>query len=158
LIEVEPPRQPLGVFVLNAMAFKHYKYFIDRAHLMQFACFECRKSFKRKLGREHYACPQCGKEMCEMGRQFKAPALDDVKQWRKVKALVRGGITFHSQCLYSLRNMPKVLRELRRLFDECECRNLLRARAYFRQHHVSAGNNSPLDGDDATIRCRVSAG
>jgi DNA-directed RNA polymerase subunit RPC12/RpoP len=94
------------------MAFKHYKYFIDREPLMQFACFECRKSFKRKLGRETYACPQCGKEMCEMGRQFKAPRLDDVKQWRKVEALVRGGITFHSQRLHSLRNMPKVLREV----------------------------------------------
>ena|SRR5258706_5412439 len=92
------------------MAFKHYKYFIDREPLMQFACFECRKSFKRKLGRETYICPQCEKEMCEMGRQFKAPKLDDVKQWRKVEALVRGGITFHSQRLYSLRNMPKVLR------------------------------------------------
>jgi DNA-directed RNA polymerase subunit RPC12/RpoP len=94
------------------MAFKHYKYFIDREPLMQFACFECRKSFKRKLGRETYVCPQCGKEMREMGRQFKAPKLDDVKQWRNVEALVRGGITFHSQRLHSLRNMPKVLREV----------------------------------------------
>jgi len=94
------------------MAFKHYKYFIDREPLMQFACFECRKSFKRKLGRGTYACPQCGNRMWEMGRQFKAPKLDDLKQWRKVEALVRGGITFHSQRLYSLRNMPKVLREV----------------------------------------------
>ena len=94
------------------MAFKHYKYFIESDPLMQFACFECRKSFKRKLGREAYACPQCGKDMCEMGRQFKAPKLDDVKQWQKVEALVQGGITFHSQRLYSLRNMPKVLREV----------------------------------------------
>jgi hypothetical protein len=94
------------------MAFKHYKYFGDREPLMQVACFECRKSFKRKLGRETYACPQCGKPMCEMGRQFKAPKVDDVKQWRKVQALIRGGITFHSQRLSSLRNMPKVLREV----------------------------------------------
>jgi hypothetical protein len=50
--------------------------------------------------------------MWEMGRQFKAPKLDDVKQWRKVEALVRGDITFHSQRLYTLRNMPKVLREV----------------------------------------------
>jgi len=50
--------------------------------------------------------------MREMGRQFKAPKLDDVKQWRKVEALVQGGITFHSQRLYSLCNMPKVLREV----------------------------------------------
>jgi DNA-directed RNA polymerase subunit RPC12/RpoP len=102
----------VGRLCLNPMAFKHYKYFIDREPLMQFACFECRKSFKRKLGRETYACPQCGKPMCEMGRQFKAPKLDDAKQWRKVEALVRGGITFNSQRLYSLRNMPKVLREV----------------------------------------------
>jgi hypothetical protein len=94
------------------MAFKHYKYFIEREPLMQFACFGCRKSFKRKVGRETYTCPQCGQKMCEMGRQFKAPKLDDAKQWRKVEALVQGGITFHSQRLYSLRNMPKVLREV----------------------------------------------
>ena len=97
---------------LNLMAFKHYKYFIDREPLMQFACFECQKSFKRKLGHENYACPQCGKSMCEMGHQFKAPAQTDVKQWRKVEALVRGGVTFHSQRLFSLRNMPKVLRQV----------------------------------------------
>ena len=97
---------------LNLMVFKHYKYFIDREPLMRFACFECRKSFKRELKREPYACPQCGNPMFEMGRQFKAPAQTDVKQWRKVEALVRGGITFHSQRLYSLRNMPKVLREV----------------------------------------------
>jgi hypothetical protein len=53
-----------------------------------------------------------GAEMTEMGRQFKAPAQTDVKQWRNVEALVRGGITFHTQRLYSLRNMPKVLREV----------------------------------------------
>ena len=89
---------------------------------MQFACFDCRKSFKRKLAAvrktEHPpACPQCSKEMWEMGRQFKAPSQDDIKQWRKVEALVRGGITFHSQRLYHLRNMPKVLREVAPSFE-----------------------------------------
>jgi DNA-directed RNA polymerase subunit RPC12/RpoP len=98
--------------LFESYGLQNYKYFIDGEPLMQFACFECRKSFKRKLGRETYACPQCGKPMREMGRQFKAPKLDDVKQWRKVEALVRGGITFHSRRLYSLRNMSKVLREV----------------------------------------------
>ncbi len=50
--------------------------------------------------------------MWEMGRQFKAPRQNDVKQWRKVEALVRSGITFHTQRHYHLRQMPKVLREV----------------------------------------------
>ena len=63
-----PVNSDVGRLCLNPMAFKHYKYFIDREPLMQFACFACRKSFKRKLGRETYLCPQCGKPMREMGR------------------------------------------------------------------------------------------
>src|SRR4030095_13375126 len=99
------------------MAFKHHKYFVDSGVMMQFACFDCRQSFKRKLTPVRQtnnapSCPQCAKEMWEMGRQFKAPLRDDVKQWRKVEALVRGGITFHSQRLDHLRNMPKALREV----------------------------------------------
>jgi hypothetical protein len=99
------------------MAYKHHKYSSDPVLMMPFACFECRKSFKRKLTWSRkttnaQACPQCRKEMCEMGRQFKAPAQTDTKQWRKVEALVRGGITFHSKLLHRLRNMPKVVREV----------------------------------------------
>lgn len=99
------------------MAYKHYKYFVDPPHLMQFACFQCRKSYKQRLSfvrlRKHSPlCPECSAEMWEMGRQFKAPKQSDVKQWRKVEALVRNGITFHSQRLSHMRPMPKVLREV----------------------------------------------
>jgi predicted RNA-binding Zn-ribbon protein involved in translation (DUF1610 family) len=99
------------------MPYKHYSYFIDPPNMMQFACFDCRKSFKQRLSFSRQAnkfltCPECGKAMWEMGRQFKAPKQSDVKQWRKVEFLVRKGITFHTQRNYKFRNMPKVLREV----------------------------------------------
>jgi hypothetical protein len=50
--------------------------------------------------------------MWEMGRQFKAPKQNNVKQWRKVEKLIRNGVTFHSQRFSHMRPMPKVLREV----------------------------------------------
>jgi hypothetical protein len=56
--------------------------------------------------------------MWEMGRQFKAPKQTDIKQWQKVEALVRAGITFHRQRLYQYRNMPELLREVAQFVEE----------------------------------------
>jgi hypothetical protein len=50
--------------------------------------------------------------MWEMGRAFKAPKQDDVKQWRKVEALVRNGITFHSYGSHGWGRFPMVLSEV----------------------------------------------
>ena len=50
--------------------------------------------------------------MWEMGRTFKARKQDDVKQWRKVEALVRNGITFHSYGSHGLGKFPRVLNEV----------------------------------------------
>ncbi len=74
-----------------------------------FACFECRKVFKQtcrwelpahlqlKPGEERICkCPQCGKPMADMGRDFKAPKNKDLKQWKKVQILYEHGFTFHS--------------------------------------------------------------
>jgi hypothetical protein len=50
--------------------------------------------------------------MWEMGRTFKAPKQDDVKQWRKVEALVRNEITFHSYGSHGWGKFPRVLNEV----------------------------------------------
>jgi DNA-directed RNA polymerase subunit RPC12/RpoP len=70
-----------------------------------YACFECRKTFKRKLmwdiQRDHNdkveaKCPQCGTLMANMGLDFAAPKKDNLKQWTHIKTLYKVGITFHS--------------------------------------------------------------
>jgi hypothetical protein len=75
-------------------------------HKWHFACFECRKAFKRKLlidltGKNDYQvtpakCPQCGSLMANMGKDFEAPKMTDIKVWDHVKTLYEVGITFHS--------------------------------------------------------------
>jgi hypothetical protein len=88
-------------------------------YLMQHACFECRKAFKRYVTYgpneeplPEPLCPECGRTMEEMGRAFKAPKQDDIKQWRKVEALVRNGITFHSYGSHGWGKFPTVLNEV----------------------------------------------
>jgi hypothetical protein len=87
-------------------------------YLMQHACFECRKAFKQDIPylpnaepRPDPVCPECGGKMWEMGGTFRAPKQSDVKQWRKVEALVTSGITFHSYGSHGLGKFPKLLNE-----------------------------------------------
>jgi DNA-directed RNA polymerase subunit RPC12/RpoP len=86
---------------------------------MQHACFECRKAFKQNIdylpeeqSRPEPVCPECGGKVWEMGRTFKAPKQDDVKQWRKVESLVRNDITFHSYGSHGLGRFPRLLNEV----------------------------------------------
>lgn len=54
-----------------------------------FACFRCRKSFRRRLKREvdpagpdrPAKCPQCGLLMADIGLDFKPPRTSDAKAW-----------------------------------------------------------------------------
>lgn len=70
-----------------------------------FACFGCRKSFKRRLllevdeARKESAaakCPDCGELMANMGKDFEAPAKRDEQAWRHLRLLYSVGIAFHS--------------------------------------------------------------
>ncbi|MGB1295550.1 MAG: hypothetical protein ACPG6V_08720 [Flavobacteriales bacterium] len=73
-----------------------------------YACFECQKTFKRKLlsdvkegismhETENPAkCPECGDWMASMGKDFKSPKKTDSKAWKHLKSLYTVGITFHS--------------------------------------------------------------
>lgn len=70
-----------------------------------YACFVCRKAYKQtseyemteeERNKTKHACPQCGKLMNNMGRDFKAPKQSDVKQWTKVEILFQNGFTYHS--------------------------------------------------------------
>ncbi|MCU1499019.1 MAG: hypothetical protein JWM47_2972 [Acidimicrobiales bacterium] len=77
-------------------AMAHYK--------PHFACFGCRKAFKRLLphqanhvGPEKPArCPQCGNQMADMGLDFAPPKQRDTKAWAVLADLWAIGETFHS--------------------------------------------------------------
>ncbi|MBL6446385.1 hypothetical protein JMN32_08705 [Fulvivirga sp. 29W222] len=73
-----------------------------------YACFDCRKAFKRRLLKdiegginkqsESYdaKCPECGNLMADMGLDFEVPSKKDIKAWNHVKDLYKIGVTFHS--------------------------------------------------------------
>ena len=75
-----------------------------RLHKQHFACFQCRKAFKRRwpcdylprgvLASRPFPCPQCGQPMNDMGVDFKAPPQNDQRQWLKVAVLYSFGIRF----------------------------------------------------------------
>lgn len=77
---IEPPKNP--------------RYPRGPAYLVAHACFECRKSFKRKPRDHDIACPNCGNVLREMGRSFKAPKKTALKQWQKVGMLWNAGFRF----------------------------------------------------------------
>jgi hypothetical protein len=53
-------------------------------YLFPFACFTCRRSFRRKFrpGVDVMVCPHCGAEAVRLSRKFKAPRKTDVAQWK----------------------------------------------------------------------------
>ena len=63
-------------------------------YLHPFACFACRRSFKRPGERDEAVCPVCGTRAVRLNRKFKAPRREDVEQWEKVEALVKLGFRF----------------------------------------------------------------
>jgi len=66
-------------------------------YLIAHACFGCRKSFKVAPRPDFLAtCPNCGEQLREMGRSFKAPPVKDTEQWAKVQALYDAGFRFYS--------------------------------------------------------------
>ncbi len=82
------PTEPVGTFP---------------ARLYPYACFACRKSFKRKLsegsevGMPDKTCPHCGGVAIGLSRNFKAPPMNDIQQWKKVAYLVKNGFRFYHQ-------------------------------------------------------------
>jgi len=67
-------------------------------YMMHFACFRCRRSFKRSVefGAMDYVkrCPHCGGRALDLGRHFKPPKVGDLDQWKKIRLLVAAGFFF----------------------------------------------------------------
>ena len=92
-----------------------------------FACFECRKTFKRRLlgdirkaGENSVAakCPQCGNLTADMGLDFESPRKDDRKAWEHLKNLFTAGVTFHSCGCFGPGYIPKTGEKLLELLTE----------------------------------------
>ena len=68
------------------------------AYLRPYACFACRRSYRRPARGNPpvLPCPHCCNPSIGLSRTFKAPRQSDVKQWAKVEALVRRGFLFWS--------------------------------------------------------------
>ena len=66
--------------------------------LMQYACFACRKVFKKPMPQTppiDYPCPNCTQPLTMMGTAFRAPRRADQSQWSKVEQLARAGVLFY---------------------------------------------------------------
>ena len=79
-------------------------------------CFTCRKAFKKPadvvpggivLGLRRYPCPQCGRELTPLGKNFRAPRQRDLGAWRAAQILVRAGVTFDSSGAGAMPTKPK---------------------------------------------------
>lgn len=81
-----------------------------KAYKPHYACFACRKTFKRRLlndvdrnaasakfgENKSYKCPECGGLTANMGLDFESPKKSDLKAWNHIQNLYKTGITFHS--------------------------------------------------------------
>jgi hypothetical protein len=88
----------------------------DPSYLHPFACFSCKRSFKRSAARSvERTCPHCGSVAVAMNRKFKPPPRSDEDQWRKVEFLYKPGFRF--QRVYDEQGMsvryPATLEEAR---------------------------------------------
>lgn len=77
--------------------YQHYASKRPRKDLpLPFACFACRKSFKRptQRGVTHRPCPVCGRPALQLGRYFQPPPQTKRKEWQAIEYLVENGYTF----------------------------------------------------------------
>jgi hypothetical protein len=92
---------------------------VEPAYLIHFACFACRRSFKRNVDFRAPVyvkpCPNCSGQAIHLGRHFKPPKPTERKQWEKVEYLVQSGFFFqHVQNAESCQvAYPETLEEAR---------------------------------------------
>jgi hypothetical protein len=107
----------------------------------KFACFHCRKTFKQTWrselrtpmradaeGNRIALCPECGRAMKNMGRDFQAPRQSDIRQWKKVELLFARGYAYHSCGCCGPGPRPATLREVPAFMAEQERQRVERER------------------------------
>jgi ankyrin repeat protein len=61
------------------------------------ACFDCRKSFSKDESAMPRKCPECAKEMIDMGAYFEPPRKLNRKRWEVMKVLAEHGYKFNTK-------------------------------------------------------------
>ena len=71
---------------------------IKNDYMLAFACFHCRKSFKRPSEKYVFVrkCPDCGGAAVDLGRKFQPPKKTDLEKWKTVQFLYEHGFTYRS--------------------------------------------------------------
>lgn len=99
------------------------RYAMSGPYKEHFACFSCRKMFRRPESHELACppaaesapvarCPECREPMVNLGKDFKTPKRSRVEVWQVVEQLYRRGYTFHSCGCSGPGPRPRRLREL----------------------------------------------
>jgi hypothetical protein len=107
------------------------RYAMSGPYKEHYACFGCRKMFRRPSARELAhppsegeapvaPCPQCTLPMVNLGLDFKAPRQGDREQWKALAALYAHGYTFHSCGCAGPGPRPQRLREVEPFVREQE--------------------------------------
>lgn len=116
-----------------------------------YACFNCQKTFKRRLlrdinkglqpsskeGSTPAKCPNCSQLMADMGLDFKAPKSNQHKAWQHLAKLYEVGITFHSCGCSGPGYVPRDQQELIQHFEA------IRGRYLVHQHFWSRRQADP---------------
>lgn len=79
------------------------RYAFKGPYKRHFACFHCRKGFKRAPLTERddpasdpAPCPDCGARMSDMGLDFAPPPKDQIEHWEVTEHLFRLGFSHHN--------------------------------------------------------------
>lgn len=67
--------------------------------------------FERQYRNKKYKCPDCGKEMKNVGHDLKAPKREKIKEWEILRGMYRVGHQFHSCGCYGPGLIPKSRKE-----------------------------------------------
>jgi len=121
-----------------------------------YACFNCRKTFKRKLmwdiNRDDKRtveanCPQCRQFMANMGLDFPSPKKDNIKEWQHIKSLYSVGITYHSCGCTGPGYIPNTKEKLIEYFEELK--REFRYNLDFWRKRQEPTNKKEIDSDNS---------
>jgi hypothetical protein len=105
-----------------------------------YACFRCRKGFKRHHTSEwpkHLQpaegqtvpapCPECGEPMANMGLDFKPPRQTAKAHWEVVEFLFRNGVGYHSCGCSGPGYRPSTWSEVEAFLEAHQCKSAAQA-------------------------------
>ncbi len=97
--------------------------YANYSYKSHYACFTCRKGFKRKNLRDitedknikskPFNCPECNSLMANVGLDCEVPKKKELKKWKVLESLFEIGIAYHSCGCGGPGYIPKELDEFK---------------------------------------------